>query len=123
MGIVPRRPNHILSAVVIVLTVVGSFSLGNNMYDVYTMLAFGLLGYLMRKSGFAAAPMVLGLILGPMAEQGFRQTVILAEGPVALHILGSPISFVLFLLTALSIASAAYLEVSRIKAAREAAAK
>jgi len=87
------------------------------MYDVYTMLAFGMLGYLMRKSSFSPAPMVLGLILGPMAEQGFRQSVILADGPVALHILGSPISFVLFLLTALSIVSAAYLELKRKQAA------
>jgi len=117
MGVIARLPNSILIAVVIVLSVVGSYSLGNNMYDVYTMLAFGMLGYLMRKSSFSPAPMVLGLILGPMAEQGFRQSVILADGPVALHILGSPISFVLFLLTALSIVSAAYLELKRKQAA------
>ena len=117
MGIIARMPNSILIAVVLVLSVVGSYSLGNNMYDVYTMLAFGMLGYLMRKSSFSPAPMVLGLILGPMAEQGFRQSVILADGPVALHILGSPISFVLFLLTALSIVSAAYLELKRKQAA------
>jgi len=117
MGIIARMPNSILIAVVLVLSVVGSYSLGNNMYDVYTMLAFGLLGYLMRKSSFSPAPMVLGLILGPMAEQGFRQSVVLADGPVVLHILGSPISFVLFLLTALSIVSAAYLELKRKQAA------
>ena len=120
LGVVARLPNSILIVVVIVLSVVGSFSLGNNMYDVYTMLAFGILGYLMRKGGFAPAPMVLGLILGPLAEQGFRQSVILADGPVLLHILGSPISLTLFALTLLSVASAAYLERGRIKAARAA---
>ena len=81
-------------------------------------LAFGLLGYLMRKSGFAPAPMVLGLILGPICEQGFRQSVVLAEGPVILHILGSPISLVLAALTLISIASAVYLELARIRTAR-----
>ncbi|MFN3659402.1 MAG: tripartite tricarboxylate transporter permease [Pseudolabrys sp.] len=117
MGVIARLPNSILIAVVIVLSVVGAFSLGNNMYDVYTMLAFGLLGYLMRKANFSPAPMVLGLILGPMAEQGFRQSVILADGPVLLHILGSPISLTLFALTLLSLASAGYLELRRKKPA------
>ncbi|MGE0566241.1 MAG: tripartite tricarboxylate transporter permease, partial [Pseudolabrys sp.] len=120
MGIVARLPNSILITVVIILSVVGSYSLGNNTYDVYTMLTFGLLGYLMRKSGFAPAPMVLGLILGPLCEQGFRQSVILADGPVLLHILSSPISLVLFALTAISIVSAAYLERRRIQLARAA---
>jgi putative tricarboxylic transport membrane protein len=119
MGVIARLPNSILIVVVIVLSVVGSFSLGNNMYDVYTMMAFGILGYLMRKSGFAPAPMVLGLILGPMCEQGFRQSVVLADGPVILHILGSPISIVLFMLTVLSIASAAYLELRHNRAKRQ----
>jgi hypothetical protein len=53
-----------------------------------------------------------------MAEQGFRQSVVLADGPVVLHILGSAISISLFVLTLLSVASAAYLEMSRIKAER-----
>jgi putative tricarboxylic transport membrane protein len=119
MGFIARMPNSILIVAVVVLSVIGSFSLGNNMYDVYTMLAFGLLGYLMRKASFSPAPMVLGLILGPMAEQGFRQSVILADGPVVLHILGSTISLVLGALTLLSVVSAAYLEVNRIKAARK----
>lgn len=119
MSVVARLPNSILIAVVIVLSVVGSFSLANNMYDVYTMLAFGVLGYLMRKSGFSPAPMVLGLILGPLCEQGFRQSVVLADGPVVLHILGSPISLALFALTMLSIASAAYIELGRIRSRRQ----
>ena len=117
MGVIARMPNSILIAVVIVLSVVGAFSLGNNMYDVYTMLAFGLIGYLMRKANFSPAPMVLGLILGPMAEQGFRHSVTLADGPVILHILGSAISLTLFVLILLSVASAAYLELRRKKAA------
>ncbi|MDP2410407.1 MAG: tripartite tricarboxylate transporter permease [Pseudolabrys sp.] len=120
MGVVARLPNSILIAVVVVLSVVGAFSLGNNMYDVYTMMAFGLLGYLMRKGNFSPAPMVLGMILGPMAEQGFRQSVILADGPVVLHLLGSPISITLAALSLLSIVSAGYLEFKRTKAARAA---
>lgn len=115
MGVVARLPNTILIIAVIVLSIVGSYSLGNNIYDVYTMMAFGILGYLMRKSGFSAAPMVLGMILGPLAEQGFRQAVQLADGPVLLHMVANPISWVLVSLIVLSIGSAAYLEFSRSK--------
>jgi putative tricarboxylic transport membrane protein len=115
MGVIARLPNTILIIAVIVLSIVGSYSLGNNIYDVYTMMAFGILGYLMRKSGFSAAPMVLGMILGPLAEQGFRQAVQLADGSVLLHMLSNPISWVLVSLIVLSIGSAAWLEFSRSK--------
>ena len=54
--------------------------------------------------------MILGLILGPIAETGFRQSVVLARGGVVEYILSSPISLVLFAATILSIVSAAWLE-------------
>lgn len=119
MGNVTRMPNALLIPIIVALSVVGSYSLGNNIFDVYTMLAFGVIGYLMRKAGFAPAPLILGLILGPIAETGFRQSVILAKGPLLWHILGSPISLILFALTVLSIVSAIYIEVRRIRAERQ----
>jgi putative tricarboxylic transport membrane protein len=119
MNHITRLPNSSLIPGVVMLSIVGSYSLGNNLFDVYTMLAFGGIGYLMRKGGFAPAPMVLGLILGPIAETGFRQGAVLAKGPLLLYILGSPISMVLFALTLLSIASALYLEIKRIRSIRQ----
>lgn len=118
IGAVTRLPNNILIPVIVVLSIVGSYSLGNNAFDVYTMMAFGLIGYLMRKAGFAPAPLILGLILGPIAETGFRQSLILAKGPLIGYILASPISLFLFAMTLLSIASAAYLEYVRIQKIR-----
>jgi putative tricarboxylic transport membrane protein len=112
---VTRLPNYALVPVIIVLSVVGSYSLGNNLFDVYTMMAFGILGYFMRKGGFHPAPMILGLILGPIAETGFRQSMTLAPGSVLAYILKSPISLTLLALTVLSIATAAWLEIRRAR--------
>ena len=79
------------------------------MVDVYVMLAFGLLGYLMTKGGFHPAPMILGLILGPIAEKGFRQAVTLSHGDLGSYFFQSPITIVLIVLTLLSVATPLYL--------------
>lgn len=88
----------ILAPLIITLTVVGSYALGNSMYDVWVMVIFGLLGYLMRKHGFHPAAMALGLILGPMAEKGFRQSLILSQGSLAAYYFTRPISVILIIL-------------------------
>jgi len=116
---VARLPHAAIIPAIFILSIAGSYSLGNNFFDVYTMMAFGVLGYLMRKSGFHPAPMILGLILGPIAETGFRQSVTLANGPVAAYILSSPISLVLAALTLLSVGTAAYLESRGTRAGRD----
>jgi putative tricarboxylic transport membrane protein len=113
---VVRLPNAVIIPSIFILSIVGSYSLGNNFVDIYTMMAFGLLGYVMRKSGFHPAPMILGLILGQTAETGFRQSVTLANGPIVAYILGSPISLILAVLTLLSMGTAAYLESRRTRA-------
>lgn len=66
-----RTPPAILAAFIIVLSVVGAFGIRNNIFDVYVCLAFGVLGWGMKRIGFPSAPMVLGVILGPLAERYF----------------------------------------------------
>ncbi len=110
MALITRLPNAVLIPIILMLSVVGAYSLGNNMFDVYTMLAAGVLGYLMRKTGFSPAPLILGLILGPIAETGFRQSVTLSGGNVVGFILAQPIALVLTVLTVVSIISAIVLE-------------
>ncbi|MBE3572108.1 MAG: tripartite tricarboxylate transporter permease [Moorella humiferrea] len=89
---------RILAPVIITIAVIGSYALGNNMYDVWVMLIFGLLGYFMMKYGFHPAAMALGLILGPMAEKGFRQSLDLATGSVITYFLTRPISVIMIIL-------------------------
>ncbi len=107
MALVARVSQTLLVPVILVLSIVGSYSLGNNIFDVYTALGFGLVGYLMRKTGFAPAPLILGLILGPIAETGFRQSLVIAPDGMFFYILESPIALVLLILSVLSIVGAA----------------
>lgn len=94
----------ILAPFIVTLTAVGSFALGNLMWDVWTMLVFGILGYYMRAYGFHPAALVLGLILGPMAEKGFRQSYILSQGNLFEYFFTRPISLTLILLIVATIA-------------------
>jgi len=66
-------PRAILIPVVIILSVIGTYAIQNSLVDVYWMLGFGVLGYFMRLYGFATAPMVLGLILGPILDSNYRR--------------------------------------------------
>jgi putative tricarboxylic transport membrane protein len=112
-GKIAKIPNYFLAPSIIVLSVVGSYAIGNNLQDVYTMVIFGLAGYLMKKLNYPPAPLILGLILGPIAETGFRQSQILAKDSVLIYILNNNISLILFILTIVSILSAIYLEITQ----------
>ena len=81
-----------LIPVIVLFSVVGSYSLSHSMFSVLTMLSFGFLGFLMRKIDMPQAPMILSLILGPFAETGFRQALILSQGDLLSYLLKSPIS-------------------------------
>lgn len=63
-----RVPRAILNWVIFILCVVGSFGINSNLQDVWIMFAFGLLGYLLEKYGYPLVPLVLAIILGPIAE-------------------------------------------------------
>ncbi|MHB0896538.1 MAG: tripartite tricarboxylate transporter permease [Spirochaetales bacterium] len=75
-----RVPKHILLPIVFVLCAVGAFGLNNRVFDVWVALGFGLLGYVLTKLKFPTSPMILGIILGPMAETGFRRGAQLYSG-------------------------------------------
>ena len=92
-----------LSPVLLVLCIIGAYTINNSIYDVYMALAFGILGYLMRRTGFNPTPIVLAVILGGMAETGFSQSLIMARGNVIGYYCSRPISLVLVLLIAASI--------------------
>ena len=74
-----RVPNYVLSPIILVLCVVGTYALHNNMADVWIMLVCGLIGYKMKSYGFAAAPIVLGLVLGELIEISLRRSLIVFD--------------------------------------------
>jgi putative tricarboxylic transport membrane protein len=68
--------------VVLVLCAVGAFADNNNLFDVWVMVAAGLLGYVMRALDYDPAPLVLGLVLGPVMERSLLQALTIARGDV-----------------------------------------
>ena len=66
-----KVPPTVLGAFIVVLSVVGAYGVRNNIIDVYICLGFGVLGYAMKHFSFPSAPLVLGVILGPLAERYF----------------------------------------------------
>ena len=77
---VTRVKDTIMAPMIIVMCVIGSFSINNNIFDVFMMFAFGLLGYGMDKIKIPPAPMVVGLILGDMLNVTLHQSLLISHG-------------------------------------------
>ncbi len=109
-------PHHFLWAGILIFCVVGTYTTTNSMYTVWVMLGSGVLGLAMKRTGFPAGPVVLGLLLGPLAEANLRRT-LLIDGPTAL--VTQPISAVLLVLALVGLATPI---VARVRASRRAEA-
>lgn len=108
------QPPSILFPMVAVLSIVGAFSLGNNMFDVWMMVSFGVLGYVMKKLKIPSVPIVLALILVPMVESELRRALMMAPGGF-FSFFTRPIFVLLFGLACLSLFSAFLLQVRRAR--------
>jgi putative tricarboxylic transport membrane protein len=75
-----KLPYRILFPLILMFCVVGVFASGSAVFDVFVMVMFGVLGYLMRKFGYEPAPLVLAFVLGPMLENNLRKSLILSQG-------------------------------------------
>lgn len=100
---ITKVPRGIIIPMVVTLCVLGSYAVGNNIFDVYIMFIFGMVGYLMKKFNFSPAAALLGLILGPIAEKGFRQTVVLGGDSIISYIFTRPLTLVLIILIIMAI--------------------
>jgi putative tricarboxylic transport membrane protein len=110
LPIITRVPSKYLAPIIIALCVIGSYAINLSLFDVGVMFFFGLLGYYMKKNGFHPAPVVLGIILGPMAEKGLRTALQLAQGNPFRYFLTSPLSDILIALILLSLLSPILME-------------
>jgi len=97
-----RIPFSIIAPVIVVICAVGAYTVHNNMFDVYMMVVFGVVGYFFKKLRYPLAPLVLALVLGDMAETAFRQAMLLSNGSVAIFwsngLVGSIMTLALVLL-------------------------
>ncbi|NEU31812.1 hypothetical protein GN156_13655 [bacterium LRH843] len=95
--------NGILAPIIVSLSIIGSYAISNSMFDVWVMLLFGVIGYFMRKTGFHAAPVILGMILGPIAETGLRQSFLMTSDPIIIYFMSRPISVIIILMTIITL--------------------
>jgi putative tricarboxylic transport membrane protein len=79
-----RVPYKILMPLIVTISAVGVYATDNNSFDMWVMFVFGIIGYVMRKLKFPAAPVVLGLVLGPMVERSLRQSLTMSHGDVTI---------------------------------------
>ncbi len=75
-----RIPAPYLMPAILLLCTIGTFGDNSALFDVWVMLGAGVIGYVMRKYGYQPAPLVVGLVLGPVMERSFRQTLIMGAG-------------------------------------------
>ena len=104
-GAIVSIPKTFLVPLVAFFTIIGSYAIHNDVNDVVAMLALGVFAWLVGRLGIPAAPMVLGLLLGPIAEQGYGQAVIIgtATGSVGAQFFGRPIALAIIALIVITL--------------------
>ena len=91
-----RIPKNILLPLVILFCITGMYTVNNSVFDIWMMLLFGALGFIMRKWAYEAAPLLLALVLGPKLEAAFRQSLMISHGDFGIFV-GRAVSFVFLL--------------------------
>ena len=91
-------PLSIMLPIILVLCTVGTYAVRNSIFDLWVLIVFGVVGYLLNKGNIPPAPLVLGFILGPMIEENLRRALILSRGNY-LSFFNRPISVLFLILT------------------------
>lgn len=73
-------PQDLLTALLVIICCTGAFAIANSVFDVYVLLIFGVVAYFMQKVGLPPVPIVLGMVLGPVAESNLRNALVLSNG-------------------------------------------
>jgi putative tricarboxylic transport membrane protein len=95
-----RMPAYVLYPLILGVSMVGVYSVSGSLFDLVLLMVFGLLGYLMRKLDYPAAPLILGLALGAGMERALRQSLMMSEGKLSI-LVSRPISAVMLSLAVL----------------------
>ena len=90
-----KIPYPILFPFILLFCMIGVYTINNNVFDIYLMTFFGVVGYLAKKFQFETAPFILAVVIGPMMEKAFRQSLIMSQGDFS-EFITRPISGVIF---------------------------
>jgi putative tricarboxylic transport membrane protein len=97
-------PTALFMPIIGVLCIIGSYSLGLNIFNLYLMLPVGIICYFLTNMGFPIAPLVIGVILGPMADENLRRALMVSQGSF-LPIFQRPVALILFIIIVWTICS------------------
>jgi putative tricarboxylic transport membrane protein len=95
-----RVPYRVLFPVVLLLSVVGTYSANKNVFDLWVMLGFGVVGYVLRKLQYDLAPFVIAFVLAPLLEQSLRQSLVMSPDG-AMILLQRPVTALLLVASAI----------------------
>jgi putative tricarboxylic transport membrane protein len=101
LALMLRTPYAIMAPVIVVLCIVGAFAIQNSLLDVWLVLIFGVIGFVLRRLDYPLAPLVVSLVLGYSTEQALRQSLIMSDGSLMIFLerpVSSPIIIVAILL-------------------------
>lgn len=73
-------PKNVITTLIFILSIIGSYAMRNNVFDVAVTIGFGFVGFLMVKAGYPVPPMLLGIILGPIVESNLGRTLLISDG-------------------------------------------
>lgn len=95
-------PREIIMPIVFVLCLIGAYSITQRLFDIWVMLGFGVIGYLLRRYNYPMAPFVLGIVLGDLLDKNLRRGLVLSDGDLT-PFFARPISALLFALCAITV--------------------
>jgi len=81
-----KVPYKILFPLILLFCLIGVYTVMNSVFDIYLMLIFGIIGYLMKKFGYEGAPLVLAFVLGPLMENNLRKSLIISQGDFSIFL-------------------------------------
>lgn len=99
---ITRIPYEMLSPIVLTFCIAGAYSTNNRVYDIFIILLFGIVAYFLRRMDFQLVPILLGIVLGPLAEKNFRRAMVISDGSFSIF-LTRPISCAFILIAVASV--------------------
>lgn len=97
-------PRSLIFSVVTIFAFLGTYSINQSLFDIFCLICFGIMGYLIRLFHFSAGALIIGFILGPILEKAYDQSMSLSGGSYAIF-LQSPVAVILLILTVASMFS------------------
>jgi putative tricarboxylic transport membrane protein len=105
-------PLYLLMLFIILFSFLGVYTMNNSVQDLFLMIAFGVIGYLMKRIDMPAAPVILGIVLGRLMEEKMRQSLVISDGSLMIFV-NRPISLTLLILAVIAITNPYWKQIAR----------